>query len=392
MSVQSTELARLSLLIDSIYQGATNPAHWNTVVPLIVDWVHASRGILFSPLHSPDRGGFYFTHELSEEVMQLWWTRYTPHDIWRIRSLERGLLYEGNIILGEEVISLDEFKTTEVYRGFFTKIDIAHLISGIVFGIESIQPVFCAIMRSERAKPFTPDERDRMALLVPHLSRALGVMRQLRDMEFRIASSLSALDLLETAVLLFGTGGQVTFANRAARRILAREDGLRLRNLVGNSSFGHVVADNDNINSSLANAIATAISPDLLNAEHFSHAVHIPRSSGQGSYSLNFSSLPVQNEFGSGADTSRAIAFITDGSRPVRVNEDLLKETYNLTQAELRVIGVMVESLTIEEAARQLGLSSHTVRAQLRSVYAKTNVNNRAKLMRLIISVSHTAA
>lgn len=388
----SGELAHLSRLIDSIYQGATDPAHWNVVLPAIAAWLGADRGLLYTPLHSPENGGFHFTYEIPADMIQLWWTRYQPQDVWRIRSVERGLVNEGNIILGEEVISLEELKTTQIYRELFLRMDTAHLISGIVFGVESVQPVFCALVRGERAGAFTAVERERFGLLVPHISRALGVMRQLRDLEFKVASSLGALDLLGVPVLLFGVRGQVTFANRAAHRILEEGDGLRLRNLVGGTSSRQLVAEDRVAGSSLASAISSAISPDILHAEHFSHAVQVPRSSGQGGYSLNFSSLPAQNEFGSGEDTPRAIAFITDSAQPIRVNEELLKKTYGLTAAELRLVGMMAESLTIEQAAHRLSLSSHTVRTQLKSIYAKTNINNRAKLMRLIMTVSQTSA
>lgn len=391
-SVSSTELTHLSELIHTIYQGATDPSHWNVALPSIADWVGASRGVLYTPLHAPESGGFYFVHAITEALIQLWWTRYQPQDIWRIRSVEHGLVYEGNIIIGEEVVPLEELSQTEIYQDFFSKHDLVHLLSGIVFGIESTQPVFCALLRGRQAGPFTSYERERLALLVPHISRALGVMKRLRDLEFKVASSLSALDGLNTAVLLFGARGQVTFANQAAHRILEEGDGLRLRNLTGDSSFGEIVAEESKSHAALINAIMNAVSPDILHTDHFSHAVKVARPSGRQEYMLNFSSLAAQHEFGSGADAPRAIAFITDTAQPVTLDEELLKNTYGLTRAEIRLTGMMAESLTIEEAAERLGLSSHTVRTQLKSIYMKTNVNNRAKLMRLIMSLSQIAA
>jgi DNA-binding CsgD family transcriptional regulator len=228
-------------------------------------------------------------------------------------------------------------------------------------------------------------------MLSPHLSRSLGVMSRLRDLELKVASSLSALDRLSVAVLLFGARGQVTFANHAAHRILEEKDGLCLRHLAGSSSLGEVVAEDGNCHAALNSALLKTLSPDVLHTEHYSRAVGVLRPSGRQEYMVNFSALAARNEFGSGSDAPRAIAFITDSAEPIRLDAELLKKTYGLTPAELRLTDMMTECLTIEEAAQRLGLSGHTVRSQLRSIYMKTNTNNRAKLMRLIMSLSQTA-
>lgn len=394
-SISSHELAHLSELIDAIYQGATDPSRWNATLPAIASWAKAPRALLFTPQHHPDKDGFSFNHAVPEQFTQLWATKYHKVDIWAKRATERDLLKEGNIIIGDEdLIPLEELRQTEVYQ-LLSKFDMVHLLSTVVLGMDPQQNIpwgACALYRGEGEGRFTHYERDRLALLSPHLSRALGVMSRLRDLEIKVASSQSALDRLSAAVLLFGARGQVTFANRAARRILEEEDGLRLRHLVGNSSLGEIMAEDSHSQSALTSALLKTLSPDVLHTDHYSRAVTVLRPSGRQEYTLNFSALAAQNEFGSGSDAPRAIAFITDNAEPVRLDGELLKKTYGLTPAELRLTEMMTECLTIEEAAKRLGLSGHTVRSQLRSVYMKTNTNNRAKLMRLIMSLSQIAA
>lgn len=378
-------------MIDTIYQGATEPSRWQAILPVVTGWVGGARGILFTPLNSPDNGGFYFTHEVPEPMAQLWWTKYSPQDIWAIRSAERGLLVEGNIVVGDELVSFEELSGTEIYRDFFSRHDIAHLMSSIVSGLSSPQTtpyVAYTTVRGVQGGRFTPSERDRLAILNPHLSRSLGVMSRLRDAELKAAASLTALDRLSTGVLLFDARGLVAFANRAARNILEEEDGLRLKHRFGASSPGEIVAGKTSAQDGLARAISNAVSPDLLHAAHFSHAVAVSRPSGRQDYLLNFSSLAASNEFGSGSDAPRAIAFITDSAEPVRVDGELLKKTYGLTPAEIRLAELLTECQTIEETAERLEISRHTAKTQLQSIYLKTNTNNRAKLIRLLVSLS----
>lgn len=391
-SSSTAELARLSELIDTIYQGATEPSRWGSILPAVTDWVGAERGLLHTPLNTPDDGGFYFTHEISETMAQLWLTKYRTQDVWAARSIERGLIYEGNIVNGDDEVPFEELSRTEIYRDFLSKYDMPHLLSGIVFGLSSPQTtpyVVCSLIRGLGPGRFTHYQRDRLAILVPHLSRSLGVMTRLRDMELKAAASTAALDRLNAGVLLFGARGQVCFANRAARRILEEEDGLRLQHRFGDSSLGEIVAER--CHDTLAASIRSAVSPDILHAAHFSRAVAVPRPSGRQDYMLNFSSLAAHNEFGSGADAPRAIMFITNSAEPVTLDIELLKKTYGLTPAEVRVAETLAECLTVEETAERLGVSRGTVKTQLQSIYVKTNTNNRAKLMRLIMSLAQLA-
>ncbi len=387
----TAELARLSELIDTIYQGATDPTRWDVALPAIANWVGASKGLLFTPLNAPDDGGFYFNHAIPEKMMQLWGTQYHAKDIWSARSLEQELLFEGSIINCDEIVPFNELQQSEFYQDFLSKHDVAHSLSCIVFGMDSPQSmptVACSLFRDIAKGAYTTSECGRLSILVPHLSRALGVMTRLGNLELKAAASLAALDRLNAGALLLRADGVVGFANRAARRILEDEDGLKLRHLAGNSALGQVIAEDGKTQGTLSAAISSAVSPDVLHTAHFSRAVIAPRPSGRQPYTLNFSSLAAHNEFGTSIDAPRAIAFITDSAEPIRLDAELMKKTYGLTTAETRVAEALAECLTVDETADRLSLSRSTVKAHQESIYEKTSTNSRAKLMRLLMSLS----
>ena len=220
-STSTAELAQLSELIDTIYQGATEPSHWDVILPAVADWVGALRGLLFTPLNSLDNGGFYFNYALPESMLQLWSTKYQGQDIWRNRAIELGLTEEGSISIGDEMVPFEELSCTEYYQDFLSKYDVAHLMGGIVFGMDSPQPslpTLCSFYRGLKEASFTSLERDRLAILLPHLSRSLGVMTRLRNLELKAVAGLAALDRLSAGVLLFDARGRLSFANQAARR------------------------------------------------------------------------------------------------------------------------------------------------------------------------------
>lgn len=80
---------------------------------------------------------------------------------------------------------------------------------GIVFDVESplVITTSCAVYRGRGDPRFGEREKNKLSLLVPHFSRALGVMLRLRDAEFRVAASLAALDRIASGILLFAAGG-----------------------------------------------------------------------------------------------------------------------------------------------------------------------------------------
>ena len=122
----------------------------------------------------------------------------------------------------------------------------------------------------------------------------------------------------------------------------------------------------------------------------FSRSVSIPRFSGRTPYVAPFSSLPVKNEFGAGTDAPRAIVFITDPAEPLLMHQDLLRQTYGLIGAGIRTAVAVVQSGTVEAVADAIGVSENTIRTQLKQIYAKTNVDSRARLVKLIYSLSST--
>lgn len=393
LSASTAELARLGGLIDAIYQGATEPARWNAILPEIASWVGARFGLLFTPLHPPEKGGFYFNHGIPESVMQLWGTRWQGEDIMANTVVEHGLFVEGEVLRGEDVVPFEQMQQAPIYRELNHPNQIDHFLFSAIFGLDSPNglPTALNFYRSVKEGPFTLEEQARLRIVLPHVSRAFGVMAKLREADFKVAASRCALDRLTSGVLLFDAHGRVVFANRAARNILEEEDGLRLRHRSGDPTLGEIAADRKPSQDALAGAIRDAVSPDILHAAHFSHAVAVPRPSGLQDYTLNFSSLAAHNEFGSGSDAPRAIAFITDSAEPVRLDGELLKKTYGLTPAEIRLAGTLTECQTVEETAERLGISKHTAKSQLKSIYMKTNTNNRAKLMRLLVSLSQLA-
>ncbi|MDP4029152.1 MAG: helix-turn-helix transcriptional regulator [Gallionella sp.] len=67
---------------------------------------------------------------------------------------------------------------------------------------------------------------------------------------------------------------------------------------------------------------------------------------------------------------------------------ELLQSAYGLTPAEARVAIVLLEGSSAKVAANYLNVSHHTVRTQIRQVYAKLGVDTRARFVKLMLELA----
>lgn len=390
LSLDEDALAAFSRLVGEIYEASLAPEQWPAVLGQCASWMDAPYATLFTPALNFAQGGFMYSHGLDADALLLWTTRFHQLDLWAQRAYARGIVNTGDIVRDQDLVSEEEFLTSQMYREFFAPRNIGRVASGIVFGLDRPEhpAVACSFNRAFEHR-FQGNDLFHLRLLLPHLSRALGLMFRLREADFKLASSLTALERLPQAVILFDIHGQVSLANAAARDILVLNDGLSLGAIAGRADV--LRAGSRPEQALLDNAIRRAIDCELLDAPHFATALAITRPSGGASYVLHFSSLPAGNEFGPLAQRGGAIAFLdqgTDLSRPSQAHARTFQIRYGLTEAEMRVTAVVAQGQSVEEVGVALGLSANTIKTHLKNIYQKTGASSRAVLVRLWLASS----
>jgi DNA-binding CsgD family transcriptional regulator len=88
-------------------------------------------------------------------------------------------------------------------------------------------------------------------------------------------------------------------------------------------------------------------------------------------------SAAVQRSFGSAPPLT---SLVVSPAQPRQI-AGLIVEAFNLTPREQQVTWAVGRGLSNPEVATKLGLSAHTVRDQLKTVFAKTEVTSRGELV-----------
>lgn len=396
MNHSNAELTRFSELIGLIYEGATDPGRWTKdILPAVAEYIQSPECILFTNLHTPQNGGYFFIHGMSQDHVDLYMNKYHSHDVWTKAALDSSAMFEGNVFTGDELVPREQLLESKIYKECLSRDkNMAQLLACAVFGTDTsdIKPTALSFFRGLHHPDFNEEDVQRIRLILPHLSRSLGVMQRLQSAELSVATSLAALDRLSSGVLLLDEHGAVAFANRSAKRMLEDNDGLRLNNPGRKSDLGNLLAESAEANWSIGDAISGTLNRDPYTTPHFSNCVTVPRSSGLASYTLQFSALGDHNEFSGGSSAFAVIIFIADGAQQIEIDPEILQSAYGLTPAEAKVAVTLLECSSAQEVANKLGSSTHTIKTQIKHIYTKLGVDTRTRFVKLLLGMAQHRA
>ena len=80
-----------------------------------------------------------------------------------------------------------------------------------------------------------------------------------------------------------------------------------------------------------------------------------------------------------------AALLVSDPESTVAIPEQRLRQAYGLTRAEAALAVRLVAGMSLREAARELGVSDNTAKAQLKAVFVKLDVDRQASLVRRVL-------
>ena len=390
--MDSALLDRFSTTVQSIHSAALQPQLWPQALAHIAALHSAPKALAFTPLTQPQEGGFVLAHAIPEAFLQEWAEHYLPHDVWTMQARDRGLLYDGNVLLGEDLVPDAQLVQSVFYREFLVRLNIRRLCSGVVFSgrTPGLPSTICSVFRDSDGAAFTQADRRLHALVTNHLSLALGAALRLRDAEFRLATSLQALDRLHGAVLLLGQRGNVLFANRNALALLAQAQGLALR--TGNpltDALGWLQAGSACAQNALDAELHAVLASDPLCATHFAHGLALQRPPPLGNLVLHAVPLGAQSsELWSRLLQPGALVFITNPQAVPVLDPALLRRLYGISSAECRVAQQLLHGQTLQQAAHHMNLGSNTVKTHLQQLFEKTRTHRQQQLSRLLLALA----
>ena len=190
--------------------------------------------------------------------------------------------------------------------------------------------------------------------------------------EPRAAIWAATFDLMRIAVLILDAAGYCIDANEAADRLLAATRLIRIRG-------GILVIDDKDACRLVATAVqAAALGGHALVAPATVVALTLEGNRHFAAQVISFS--------GSGPTGGIAALLLQEVGKLQPLPGEILVKLYGFTPTEARLVALLAQDFSLEEAATVLGIARTTAKTHLQRVFAKTGTNRQPQVVRLALS------
>jgi len=380
-------------LIGTIYEAPVEPRHWELVVRRLRVATGSCEGHLYR--HTiQDNVGTYTSTSLNLH-------RAFDHERLSISDFHRigNRVHDPSIadphlqrfhpsMAGEaffdcELVSIDEYKRSAFYNEFARPLDCLHGL--IVVMMHEEGPLYhLAFHRSESDPSYEDEDKRLLNLFVPHIRRSLNLHNMLQAARAQGTVLRNSIDTLSSAIVLLDQFGTVIFLNAAAEHLLKRCSELFVRR---DRLCAKHHADSQKLHRLIRQVTG------CLEGRPKGGAVTIQRAPCE--HPMQVMAAPVPLDVRTSVRTgvgAVAMLMIRDPSEKTRVPEEIVAAMFGLTSAETRLLLALSNGQTLKQYADEAGLTQNTVRAYLKTVFAKTKTSRQSDLVRLMSGVTHSVA
>jgi DNA-binding CsgD family transcriptional regulator/PAS domain-containing protein len=243
----------------------------------------------------------------------------------------------------------------------------------------AVSHAMVSVIRSDEQGWFTDEVMEVLCRLNPHIRRAVVITDLLDARALRDDMLSATLDLLTVGIVLVDANARIVHANHAGLEMLDARAAVR-------RADDQLSARDPKAAQDLQQAIATAANRNPMDFPK--SGIAVPVASAHGA-DLAAWVLPLdrglRNELAAPFAASVAVFLRALGDASPFPGELFVKR-YGISPAECRVLMMLVQGMSLREAAEALGISQPTAKTHLQRLFQKTGTDRQADLMRLTMS------
>lgn len=354
-------------LTDTLFAAAEDESAWAWSLERIGAGLSATTVSHHTYDHHQKRGVLGIVSGVDGRFVREYEQHFSRLNAWVLAG--RNQIRPGDITVSHLMCADELLFRTEWFHDWCRPQGLYSVVSAVLT-VDSGVALSISFGRGRREGHFDKDEQRFLRTLVPHLERSWRLRRRLAQAGFATSLAPEALDRLPLGVVLLDHNGRVVAANLAAREILARRDGLVLRN-------GRLTPGRPSATQKLESALAQTLGRRGP-APPCGSVFRVGRLSFSAPYEVWLAPLPART---GAVDEPRVVLFIADPQCPAAVDPGALRSLHGLTAAESRAASALVACGCLADAATALGLAVETVRTHLDAVRRKIGVSTNAELV-----------
>jgi DNA-binding CsgD family transcriptional regulator len=297
---------------------------------------------------------------------------YAPMDPRRERVLNKYAT--GQVMACHEEFDARFVSGSEFYQDYLLPMGLHYTLASTVIRDESgLMQV--AFQRFKGREPFSQEDKQRFARLMPHLQRVLRLTARLQQQAGQLAGAESALGACSVATVITNAHGRICHANSLAEALLQRGRPLM-------SLQGHLRLSAPRMNEWLLHSLQ-AVQRSGLPANQLIEVGPLG-----DRYSLTVMPLPPGHApaywLQDGGPHGELLCLISPLDRRRLATAKQLMDTFQLTAAEARLARALMAGQTLEQHAQAEGIQRSTVKTQLGRLMDKIGKNRQSELVRIL--------
>jgi DNA-binding CsgD family transcriptional regulator len=230
-----------------------------------------------------------------------------------------------------------------------------------------------------RPEGWNDDDRKQIKMLLPALFKAHLVHKKLSRSVDMSDIANNALDAIPRAIIGMTPNAEIVKANGAAHALL---DG----NIFA-ATNGHLVIHDAKIMRQFSGKLAElrSLAPESISQFIWNRSFH--KEPDAHHYQLALRGF-AHESWRLESNRHDRFALLVIGSPQIRISPkaDQLRDFYDLSNAQARVVLSLLEGNDIMTSAAKLNISINTIRSHMRAIYAKLGVDNQRDLLRILFS------
>lgn len=354
-------------LLLTLYRSLHAAEPWVDFLKLLCSQINSCAATLV--LRQPARGdrGEMFDVFTRKPIVEIYRTTAFPDD--PFLDLEEGVAC--SIF---DRVTPEDFQRSRFYNELLRlDNDVDILALNVAFGdyVGSFK-----ISRRQPRPLFGMLEKTLMMRLYPHLKVALEIYERSRRQLLENRATIKAIGQLSFGVIIINERGHVVRINEPAAHMMEQ---TRLLRMAGRVLEARPVAANQRL-AALVQEMLHVGSPSAA-------AASLKLTSEKADQSLYLLLKPIHDGEAEPKGPALGIAIFLSADKLQRnVSIGALATLYGISRAEVALVAELLDGASIIEAATELGISEHTARAQLRSIFVKTGTHRQTDLIRLVLT------